>query len=175
VAVYTFWGNKNEQTDGTSVLYLRAGPLRIGQSADFTAFEYSFFSPNHILVPGSVPWTRTDFPWPVETGGINFQSSGGGSGSGPTYTWKTPGVSTASSLPASGNSLNDATLTLDTNALYAWDGAQWRLLATFGSSSSGLPAIIVGGIPGTTSFTSIVDGGTPSTTSFSQVISGGTP
>jgi hypothetical protein len=180
MTVYTFWGNVDEHTDGTSVLFLRSGPLPIGESADFTDSEYSFFINRHILIPGSVPWSRTDFPWPTGTGVVNYGTSGGGSGGGgggPTYTWKTPGVSTASALSSTGNARNDATLVRDTGSLYAWDGSTWQLLATFGSVGGGgsLPSTISGGDPTTTSFTAILDGGNPSTTSFTQVISGGTP
>lgn len=162
--------------DGTAVLFVASGAVPIGSAGDFTTQEYQLLSQSHVLIPGVVlGWTpeKVNFNW--SSGYVPPASSGGGGsgGSGPTYHWKTPGVSTASNLPSSGNVINDATLTLDTFSLYSWDGAQWNLLANFSPVSSGFSLPVDGGAPDTT-YTLIVDGGAPDTT-YTLIIDGGTP
>lgn len=51
---------------------------------------------------------------------------GGGSGGGGDAHWKAP-VATAAALPLVGNSVSDARITDDTQAIYIWDGAAWVL------------------------------------------------
>ena len=46
-------------------------------------------------------------------------------------------VTTASSLPASGNTIGDGRISQDTNKPYSWNGTAWRELYTYGTSSNG--------------------------------------
>lgn len=86
MTVYTYWGNKDEVTDGTAGILVAAGLIYVGQSIDLTLAEYNFLSKSLILMPGVVPWNRGDFKWDVEhfshitsgvIGGLLFPIDGG--------------------------------------------------------------------------------------------------
>lgn len=64
--IYTYWGNKNEQDDGTSVLKIASGEIPIGQAGDFTDAEYLFLSQLFVLKAGDIFWPRDDFSWMQE-------------------------------------------------------------------------------------------------------------
>lgn len=99
MTVYTYWGNLNEKTDGTSVLKIASGFVDVGQSGDFTPQEYAYLSQKYLLRSGAIPWLRHDFPWQRED--VFGQVLGGGGGSptvpgAPTSVTATGGDSSAS-------------------------------------------------------------------------------
>jgi hypothetical protein len=171
MTVYTYWGNRDERTNGTSVLNLVSGMLIIGHSADLTDAEVALLSQNYVLKPGNIPWTRTDFPWEIPDVAI-ARVSGGSGGGGAVYNYL-GAVASASQLPTTGNRVNDAYLAIDTIIMYAWNGTQWVSSAIF--SGQGIPSPVDGGLASTTAYSGVADGGDSTTISFSGggVVDGG--
>lgn len=64
MAKYTYFGNRQESTNGASVIIVESGVIKIGESGELTDEEYEFFSPILDIRPGAVEWEReTVFPW----------------------------------------------------------------------------------------------------------------
>jgi hypothetical protein len=63
VPIYTYWGNKQENVNGTSVLEVDSGIIPLGESGEITDIEYQILSRDHILIIGYMPWFRRDFTW----------------------------------------------------------------------------------------------------------------
>lgn len=61
---YTYWGNLDEQHDGTSVLLSRAGiETALGEAGLLTRSQVVGAFSAYDLRAGTAPWTRTNFVW----------------------------------------------------------------------------------------------------------------
>lgn len=165
MTVYTYYGNKDERTDGTSVLTLDSGRVPIGHWGDFTNSEYNLYSQFYILKVGIVPWNRTDFPWQIdEIGYLLGQSSESGSGN----------VGFPSVIQG-----GDAATPIFISIIFGGNASTPSFLQTIdgGNSGSGsvnaLPSTVSGGDASTSSFTSVISGGNASSPSSVQIFDGG--